>query len=141
MKRRLLLAAAFALAAMVALAAPASAQKNVSQDQLLEATALLAEYLTTCEDEAKPHVVRNANQFLEGMLTAGEYGKWLKVASRFHIERDTETEYKFCMMAQDILTKARLLEPPNFDARGSGPKKDFTPPGHLNLNIIPRRIP
>jgi hypothetical protein len=126
-------------AMILALTASANAQKKVSQDQLLEATALLAEYLTTCEDEAKPHVVRNANQLLEGMLAAGEYGKWLKIASRFHIERDAETEYKFCMMAQDVLTKARLLEPPNFDARH--PNKNYTPPGHLNLNIIPRRIP
>jgi hypothetical protein len=63
----------------------------------------------------------------------------LDLASGSSSANGISTPMRRTRWAQDVLTKARLLEPPNFDARD--PNKNYTPPGHLNLNIIPRRIP
>ena len=93
----------------------------------------MAEYLTSCEDEAKPDTVRN----MQNIIRRVDYSQWLKTASKFHIVRTERELLEFCDKVQGAFQ--HMLMPPDFGPRDVSKIKP--PPGDLNLNPLARRIP
>jgi len=105
----------------------------LTPQQLLDGVAIMAEYLTSCEDEATPETVRNSLN----IIRRADYSHWLATASKYHIVRSEDELDAFCAKVQSAFQK--MLKPPDFGPRNASKIKP--PPGDLNLNPLARRIP